>query len=157
MQWIAANGDTQSPAFKSLDKSNFLGISIVFTLTQFFVKPSKISALSKKAEALGVPGSCGSCKPNQTQVSQMSKFTFVITSSQISGEIKIHQGKNSLHPERGNCERVKSMKFKIWKAFVQRLLLRKASGGIQFAYRPPNNNNLKLFFEETAQSENQHL
>ena len=49
------------------------------------------------------------------------------------------------------------MKLKIRKVFVYRSQLRKGSGEFLFAYKPPNNNNLKLFFEETTQSLNQLL
>ena len=37
------------------------------------------------------------------------------------------------------------------------ITIKKRKWGISFAYRPPNNNNLKLFFGETTQSTNQHL
>ena len=37
------------------------------------------------------------------------------------------------------------------------ITIKKRKWGILFTYRPPNNNNLKLFFEETTQSVTQLL
>ena len=37
------------------------------------------------------------------------------------------------------------------------IAIKKRKWGILFTYRPPNKNNLKLFFEETTQSANQLL
>ena len=40
---------------------------------------------------------------------------------------------------------------------VKMFTIKKRNLGILFPYRPPNNNNLKLFFDKTAKSANQLL
>ena len=46
---------------------------------------------------------------------------------------------------------------KNWESICVEITFKKRKWGISFSYRPPTDNNLKLFFEETTQSANQLL
>ena len=94
-------------------------------------------------------------KPNLTQVSLAYKFIFLITSSEGSNFIR--RRKNSLHSNWIIAKRVTVYETLNTENICVEITIKKRKWGIFFTDRPPNNNNLKMFLDETTQSANQLL
>ena len=88
----------------------------------------------------------------------MHKFIFLITTSHIPKGPEFIKRRKIVYIRYGIvAKRLTVYETQNMKNICVEITVKKRNWGILFTYRPPNNNNLKLFFEETTQSVTQLL